>query len=213
MNANRPHCLVLGGGGHAKVVIDALKRMDIAGEIAVLVDDADPAAKDDPGAPVIGGDSFLDIAVDKGFSHFVAAIGDNAVRAAVFKKGVAAGLTPLGVLHPDSMVSDTARLGEGCMVLAGAVINAGAIIGDNVIVNSNAVIEHDCKVADHVHVAPRACLLGGVGVGEAAHIGAGAVVREGLNVGAGAMIGAGAAVVEDIAAGVTAVGVPAKPKT
>ena len=98
------------------------------------------------------------------------------------------------------------------MVFAGAIINAGAVIAENVIVNTGVIVEHDCEIDAHAHIAPRACLLGGVRVGAEALIGAGASVLEGREIGRGAIIGAGAVVTRNVAPGETAFGVPAEPR-
>lgn len=205
----KPSCAVFGGGGHARVLIDALLASGAGRPAAVL----DPALHGGKllGVPVLGGD---DAKLPKGITHFVVGLGstgDAAARRRVYEAALARGLKPLTVVHPAAVVSRFARLGPGCAVFAGAVVNAGAALGANVIVNTGAVVEHDCVIGDHAHVATGARLAGGVTLGTGAHVGVGACARQGARIGAGAVVGAGAAVVSDIPAGATAVGVPAKP--
>lgn len=209
--ARKPSCAVLGGGGHARVLIDALLASGAARPAAVL--DPDPALRGAKilGVPVLGGD---DAKLPKGVTHFVVGLGstgDAAPRRRVYETALARGLQPLSVVHPSAVVSRFARLGPGCAVLARAVVNVGAVVGANAIVNTGAIVEHDCAIGDHAHVATGACLAGGVSVGEGAHVGVGACARQDAKIGARAVIGAGAAVVADIPAGAMAVGVPARP--
>ena len=77
--------------------------------------------------------------------------------------------------------------------------------------NTSAIVEHDCHVHEFSHVAPRACLAGGVIVGPETHIGMGAMILENRRVGANCVIGAGAVVLGDVPDGTVVAGVPAKP--
>jgi sugar O-acyltransferase (sialic acid O-acetyltransferase NeuD family) len=207
--AEAPACVVFGGGGHARVLIDALLASG-AGRPVAIVDPA-PIGREVLGVPVIGGE---EAPLPREATHFVMGLGstrDNGPRRRLFENAVARGLRPLTVVHPGALVSRFARVGPGCAILAQAVVNAGATLCVNVIVNTGAIVEHDCIVGDHAHVATGACLAGTVTVGEEAHVGAGAVVRQGARIGAGAVIGAGAAVIKDVPAGVVVAGVPARP--
>jgi sugar O-acyltransferase (sialic acid O-acetyltransferase NeuD family) len=116
------------------------------------------------------------------------------------------------ITHPAAWVSPSATLGQGTVVLAGAVINAGAAIGDHAIVNSRAVIEHDVRLGDHVHVAPGATIGGGTRIGDDAIVGLGATVRDHLRVGSRAVVGMGAVVVADVPEGTVVTGNPARPR-
>lgn len=206
-------CVILGGGGHARVVIDALRANGL--EPAAIVD-RDLARRDTflDGVRFAGDDSELPSLRASGVTHFVmgfAGAGNNAPRQRAFEQARALGLLPLTLVHPRAIVSPAAKLGDGCQVLAGAVVNAGAVLGENVIANTATIIEHDCEIASHVHIASGACLCGAVRVEEAAHIGARGVVRQLIRVGARAIIAAGAVVVDDVAAGTTVAGIPARP--
>ena len=96
------------------------------------------------------------------------------------------------------------------MVMQGSVVQSCAHIGKHCIVNTGASVDHDCEVADFVHIAPHATVLGGVKIGEGSWIGAGAVVKQYVTIGRNCMIGAGAVVLENVPDGATVVGVPAK---
>ncbi|MBI3319046.1 MAG: acetyltransferase [Candidatus Omnitrophica bacterium] len=213
MPAKEVLCVVLGGGGHARVVIDALRASQAATPAAVLDANRSLWNTELLGVPVRGGDDLLPDLLREGIRHFVVGVGgisDNEPRRRLFELALRQGLTPLRACHPSAICSPSAVIGQGTIVFPHAVVNVGARVGSNVIVNTAAVIEHDCVVGDHVHVATRAVLCSTVRVGALAHIGAGATVRQPTSIGEGAVVGAGAVVINDVAPWTVVVGVPAR---
>jgi sugar O-acyltransferase (sialic acid O-acetyltransferase NeuD family) len=206
-------CIVLGGGGHAVVVIDALLASKTPYRLGLTVATLDRTEHSILGVPILGTDEDLPQLIREGLRYFVVGLGgmrDTQPRQKLFDHGVGLGLTPVTIVHPSAVVSPFATLGAGAQVLAGAIINPRAIIGRNAIINTGSIVEHDCSVGDHAHVSVGSKLTGRVVVGQGAHIGAGAVVRQSLSIGAHAIVGAGAVVVGDVAANTIVVGVPAK---
>lgn len=202
----------IGAGGHARVVIDALRLMRV--EIAGLLDpQPELHGTTLDGVPVLGDDSLLSSMFGRGIRTVFIGVGgaaSTAVRRRLYQEAIGQGFDVITVIHPQSVISSTARIGRGATVLAGAIINAAAVLGDNVLVNTAAIVEHDCRLGDHVHVATGARLASTVAVGEAAHIGIGSTIRQCISIGACAVVGAGAVVVSDVPADVVVVGVPAK---
>jgi sugar O-acyltransferase (sialic acid O-acetyltransferase NeuD family) len=199
--------LVLGAGGHAKVVADILLGQGIA--VAGFLDD-DPATWGQTrlGLPVLGSVDSFGLHSPEGL---VPGIGSNHARQAlVARLGPAAYELWRNAIHPRATVAASARLGRGVVIAAGAVVNPDTEVEDHAIINTGAVVDHDCTIGEYAHVAPGARLAGGVRVGEGALVGIGASIVPQRSVGAWAVVGAGAAVVSDIPDGVTAVGVPAR---
>lgn len=210
---SRP-CVILGGGGHACVLIDCIRESGLAEIVGVLDVDYSRHGQKILDVPILGGDELLsDLAVGV-VAQFVVGlggVGDNSPRRRLFELGCSYRLTPLVVRHPSAMISRWASIGPGCQLLPGSIVNAGAALGKNIIVNSGAIVEHDCIVGDHVHIATGAKLASSVWVGIGAHVGAGAMIRQCIRIGEGAIVGAGAVVVKDVDPGVVVVGVPARP--
>ncbi|MFO0954247.1 MAG: NeuD/PglB/VioB family sugar acetyltransferase [Isosphaeraceae bacterium] len=195
--------VVLGGGGHAKVVVSTCRAAGF--EVSAVLDD-DPARLGTSvlGVRVAGPIELGSIALG---GSAVIAVGDNRVRQKIASRP---GVSWTTAVHPSAVVDGSVRLGEGTVVFAGAVVQPDAQVGRHAVLNTRAVVEHDVTVGDFAHVAPGAVLAGGVRVGEGALIGAGAVVCPGRTVGAWSVVGAGAVVVADVPPGVVAVGVPAR---
>lgn len=206
-------CIILGGGGHARVLIDSLQVSGIAIPYAVLDPDRSRWGQNLFGVPVMGDDNLLPELMNRGANCFVVGLGstgDNRPRQRLFEVGLSYNLEPLTIVHPTAVCSRWAKVGHGSQLLPGSIVNAGATIGVNVIVNSGAIVEHDCVLGDHVHVATGAQLASAVQVGTGAHIGAGATVKQCIIIGEGAVVGAGAVVVKDVPRNMVVVGVPAR---
>ena len=203
--------VLLGAGGHAKVVIEIL-RMNGDCEIVGLLN-RDVATRSLDGISVLGDDSMLPQLRSEGVAHFlvtVGSIGHATPRRSLYEYARSLGMTAHSAIHPQTVISPSAKIGPGATITAGAVISTGAVLGENVIVNTGAIVEHDCAVADHAHVSTGARLCGGVHVGVECHIGAGATVRQQVSIGERAVVGAGAVVIRDVADGTTVTGVPAR---
>ena len=199
--------IVVGAGGHARVVMDALLREGRdAAQFAFADDNPTLHGQWMLGRPVLAG---VDKAAGMG-TRFHVAVGENRVREALYERLLKAGALPFSVVHPAACVSPYASLGEAAFVAAGAVVAPAATIGFGVIINHGAVIDHDAVVGDFVHVAPGATLAGGVSVGRGGLVGAGANVLPGVVIGAGAIIGAGAVVTAAVPQGAVVMGVPAR---
>lgn len=199
---------LIGAGGHARVVLDAL----LAGGTALA------AIRVRDGRPEMQGRDLLGAAVDtpelnEGLAgqDVHVAIGAIAARADLLDRAAALGARPLSVVHPAASVSRFAVIGDGAFVAALAVVGPSAAVGRGVIINHGAVVDHDCVVGDHCHIAPNASLGGGVRLGRRVLIGAGAVVLPGVSIGDDAIIGAGAVVVRDAPSNAEWVGIPAAP--
>jgi len=193
--------IVIGASGHASVIIEIMEVLEIPVE---LIYDADESKGQLLSYNVSHSTDFIGTS-----SEQVIAIGNNRVRkllAERFKGPFAKAL-----IHPSAIISETAVIGKGTVVMPGAIVNANARIGNHVIINSGVVIEHDCVIEDYVHISPNAALAGNVTVNNGSQVGIGASVVQGVIIGANSMIGAGAAVTTNIPENCTAVGVPAKP--
>lgn len=205
-------CVILGGGGHARVLIDCLQLNGAATTYAILDPDRALWGCKVLGVPVVGDDERLSELIKDGVTCFVVGLGgtgNNEPRWRLFEFGLAHGIEPLTVIHPRAIYSPWAQIGRGGQVLPGAIINAGAVLGENVLVNSGAIVEHDCEIGDNVHIASGARLASSVYVGHGAHIGAGATIRQCIRIGDRAIVGAGAVVIKDVVPEATVVGVPA----
>lgn len=207
MGTKKKPIFLFGAGGHAKVVIDILERQGTF-LIKYLVDD-NPSLEGNTvcGYPVIGGrDKIQPSRTEMG----IVAVGDNGLRCAVsdWLKSRSYGL--ITAIHPSAQIARGVVVGNGTVVMAGAIINSDAVIGENVIVNTRAGIDHDCVIRNGVHIAPNATLCGAVRVDEMAFIGAGATIIPNLSVGREVVVGAGATVVDDVPPRIVVVGLPAK---
>lgn len=208
MNAER-RILVLGAGGHAKVVIDIVELSALGTIVGILDDDPRKHGIEFFGYTVLGGRDALPALLAGGSLCGIGAIGHNRARRDIAEWFVQSGGQLLAAIHPSAIIARGARIGRGTVVMAGAVINPDAAIADNVIVNTGAIIEHDCDVGAHAHLGPASTLCGGVTIGEGALIGVGAKVTPGVRVGKWSTLGAGAVLLAEVADGVVAVGIPA----
>jgi acetyltransferase EpsM len=202
-----PAVIIVGAGGHGRVVLDIVRAMHR--EVVGFLDD-ECKEREVNGTIVLGGCDKLASPTFVKNHDVVVAIGDNRTRRHFAEQVLRnCGRLVLAV-HPACVVSATAEIGEGTVVVPGVVINANARIGRFCIVNTGATIGHDVVLEDGAQIAPGVNLGGGASCGEDSFIGIGAAVAPGVRIGAGAVLGAGATAVRDIDPGAIAFGTPAK---
>jgi UDP-perosamine 4-acetyltransferase len=201
--------LIVGAGGHGKVVLDILKAAGAHRPVGFL--DADPslAGSSLHGLTVLGQVNLLPKLKSKARGAIVA-IGDNRARARYADMLRTEGYELISAIHPRACVSPSAKLGGSVVIAAGASVGADAELGDCVIVNTSAVVEHECRIESAAHICPAAALAGRVRVGEMAFVGLGCRVIQCLKIGRHATVGAGAVVIADVPDYSTVVGVPAR---
>lgn len=194
--------VIIGAGGHGKVVADnALKNGYI--DICFLDDNASGNCM---GFSIAGKCSEIE-KFDDGNTDFIIAIGSNVVRKEIAEKYDVRWAT---LIHPSAQMAANTSVGEGSVIMAGAIVNASATVGRHCIINTGAIVEHDNKIENYVHISPGVTLGGTVHLGERTHIGIGSTVINNVNICDNCIIGAGATVIRNINEKGTYIGVPAK---
>ena len=191
---------ILGVGGHSRVVIDIAQNLGL--DISGLYDDnPNTYGKEYNGIKVLGPIN----AIVSGTA--VIAIGNNQIR-----KNIVDQSSPINwktLIHPFSYISSNVEIGDGTVIMAGAIVQPGAKIGRHCIINTGACVDHDCIIEDFVHIGPNSALAGGVTVGEGTFVGIGSSLVPYVTIGKWSTIGAGSAVITDIPDNCMAAGVPA----
>lgn len=202
--------VILGAGGHARVLIDLAQLLGIP--ILGLTSLHHKPGSLVSGKPILGSDEVL---LEKKMDGVELVIGFgstevSAVRKALFDRMRNARYRFATLIHPSACLSDGVIVGEGSQVMAGVILQTGVEIGKNSIVNTRVSLDHDVRIGNHCHVAPGVVCSGGIEVGDGSHLGVGAVLIENIHVGRDAMVAAGAVVVRHVAAGTRVKGVPAR---
>lgn len=203
--------ILLGAGGHAKVLIDTLRLQSV--EILGIVDtDPTKRGRELLGVPVIGSDDDV-MKYSPQTIRLVNGIGSvrvNSLRRQLFEHFKGKGYQFEMVIHPSAIIGTEVTLFEGVQIMAGVIIQTGCQIGVNTIINSGSSVDHDCMVGNHVHISPGSVLSGEVLVEENVHIGTGAVIIQGMRIGANSLVAAGAVVTRNVLNDIAVAGVPAK---
>jgi UDP-perosamine 4-acetyltransferase len=208
--------IVIGSGGHAKVVLDLLLER---GEQVICLADID---KNKTGSFILGVEVMEEVDVlDKykpdtvnlalgigvSSSNLIDGLSERCCIAEKFEK---LGYCFPSITHPKAIISRDCILEEGAQIMAGSVIQPGCHIGKYVVVNTNSSIDHDCVIGEGCHIAPASCLSGTVIIQVFAYIGAGSTVNNNISIGSRSIVGSGSVVVDDIDVDTCVVGIPAK---
>ena len=191
--------LIFGTGGHAKVIVDIIEkqgRFNIAG----FIDDYRDKNTVIMGYKVIGDESSLkDIVFSYEIYGGIIGIGDNSIRAKARDKiiKVIPNFIFVNCIHPKSILGKDVALGEGNVVMAGAIINSSSRIKNHCILNTNSSIDHDCLISDFSSIAPNVTIGGNVKIGDYSAIGIGTNILHSVNIGCNCIIGGGSLVCHD----------------
>lgn len=192
---SKPSLILIGAGGHAHSCIDVIEHLGIF-NIAALIGTEEELQNECMGYRIIATDSDLpDLA--KRYEYALITVGQiesARVRQRIYDQALALGFKFPSIISPRAYVSPHAVLGDGTIVMHGAIVNAGSRVGNNCIVNSNALIEHDATVGDHCHISTGAIVNGDVSVGSGSFIGSGSVIKQGIILGSNCVVGMGLAV-------------------
>lgn len=197
--------LIIGAGGHGKVVADIALSLGKWKSIAFL---DDKNINNSLGIEVIGKstDAFRYI----NDWEIIVAIGSNKIRERIQNKLIAMGANLPILIHPSAVIGKNVEIGEGTVVMANSVINCCTKIGNGCIINTGATVDHDNLIEDYVHISPGVHLAGNVKVGKGSWIGIGSIIINNISIISDCTIGAGAVVVKNIIETGTYVGVPAR---
>jgi UDP-perosamine 4-acetyltransferase len=204
--------IILGSGGHAKVVIDILNMMNqyrIIGVTSVSIELGSLFM----GYPVIGDDSVLPLYKEKGIKLVAMGLGgykNNDARKKLYFFVKALGLQVITAIHPGAIISTSSVIGEGVTIFPGVILNTEVSVGNNVIIATGSTIDHETVIEDHVLISAGVTVGAYAHIKEAALLALGSKVISGITVGENSLIAAGAVVVNDIPDNTRVFGIPAK---
>jgi sugar O-acyltransferase (sialic acid O-acetyltransferase NeuD family) len=194
-----PSLILIGAGGHARSCIDVIEQQGRY-QIAGLIGMPEEVHTQHLGYAVIGTDSDLP-ELAKIYQYALITVGQIQTaeyRIRLYQQAIQLGFQLSIIIAPTAHVSRHATLGEGCIVMHGAIVNAGASLGNNCIINTRALIEHDSTVEDHCHISTGVILNGDVTVGAGSLIGSGSVIKQGVTIGKSCLVGMGLTVHQKI---------------
>jgi len=205
--------IILGSGGHSKVVGETALENKSIREIAYLDDkfSKNSFQQEFLSHSIIGSiDDISDKSIREKYQLGFVAIGDNKIRKSLFKKLMALGYTCPKLIHSKALVSPSAMINPGVAVFANSVIQAEVKIGNGSIINTSAIIDHESVISEYTHICPGVNIAGGVRIGSNCFVGIGSSIIQNITIGNNVLIGAGSLVINDIPSNKKVYGVPAR---
>ena len=200
--------VIIGAGGHGRVVADCAESIAIYHEI-IFLDDCFSTRKNNSHWPIVGPIAHWTKYTDN--ADFIVAIGSNTLRESLLKKLFATNCCIATLIHPTAFISTKSIIARGVVIFANAVVNVGASIDEGCIINTAATIDHDCHIQAYCHISPGVNIAGGVEVGTRSWLGIGSSVVEYITIAENTQSGAGAVITHSTQSNTLYLGVPAQP--
>lgn len=210
----REKVIIVGDGGHAKIIIDILQEMDYYNILGVTSKEKDK--KQFFGLPVLGNDDVLEDYFKKGMKNIAIGIGgfkDNKLREVIFNKYLSKGFNIINAIHPKSIIAKSTIMGKGVVIFPGVILNPEVKLGNNVIIATGSTIDHETIIEDHCLISAGVTIGADTKIGEETLCALGSKIISAVSIGNKCLIAAGAVVVSDIEANSKVFGVPAKEKS
>lgn len=204
--------LIIGCGGHGKVVAEAAEKTNIYENISFLDNKKDKLNQDQTTFTknIIGEISKANInKFSEYYSHFFVGIGDNNIRFSLLKEIKRIGINIPNIIHPSAQISKYVQLGHGCFINTNAVIQCNSIINSGCIINTSSSIDHDSIIDEGTHISPGVTIAGNVKIGKRSWIGLGTKIIQNVEIGDNVIVGAGSLVLKNIPSNVEVFGSPA----
>lgn len=202
--------IIIGTGGHSRVIIDALELNGIKID---GIYDLDFKIKNKKNTifkyKVDGGIEDVRKIQNKKLNIYLA-IGDNQIREKIYKKFSIDKYNYPKLIHPNALVSSKARIKMGAFINSGVIVNAGATIDEFTIINTSSIIDHETKIGSFSQVCPGCVIAGRVNIGSGSFIGIGTNIIDNIKIVSNTIIGAGSVVINSITNSGTYLGTPAK---
>jgi UDP-perosamine 4-acetyltransferase len=208
--SNQDSMIIIGSGGHAKICIDQLQSLNYSIDCCINKAYSSDSPSSIFSIPIISGNEKLQEKFNLGYRKVFVAIGDNQIRENISNYARRIGFDFINIISDKAIVSNSAVLGSGILIMPGAIINAGVEIGSHSIINTGAIVEHECLISEYSHVASNTVLLGKVEIGTNTLIGAGSTVLPNVKIGARVTVGAGSVVTRNVLDDQVVMGNPAK---
>lgn len=205
--------IIFGAGGFGREVLEILKDQNKVFEtwdILGFIDDTLPVGQHVNGFPILGNMDWF--SNNHNNAGCLVAIGDPLIKWKIIEELEKYGVNFVNAIHPSVIMSDSVELGKNVIICAGCILTVNIKIGSHVILNLNSTVGHDVIIEDYCSIMPSVKINGNVLLKKGVYIGSGATIIQHINIGELSTIGAGAVVVRDIPNGVTAIGIPAKPR-
>lgn len=202
--------IIIGAGGQGRVCAEIAVRSGFA--IVGFCDPAQTLDREINNVPVIATDDNMLMSSWPENTKLFVALGNNADRVELGERARRKGIVLATLIDPSAIVSETAEVGVGSVLMPAVVVNANTRIGAHCILNTACTIDHDGNIGDGVQIGPGVHAAGDVAIGDQAIIGIGASLLPGINVGPEVVVGAGAVVTKDVMDGLTVTGIPAQPR-
>lgn len=202
--------IIIGAGGHGRVVLDILLQDKKHKPIGFLDNNRNLHGRRVDGLPILGGPDQLEELRKRDIQGYIVAVGDNGVRRALAHLTAQDDFELINAIHPSAQLAASVTLGKGVTIAAGALVCAHCQIGDCVILNTGCIVDHESMIGTSAHVCPGVRLAGHVTVESGAFVGIGATIVQNIRIGFEAVVGAGAVVIRDVDPMTTVVGVPAR---
>jgi UDP-perosamine 4-acetyltransferase len=203
--------VLIGSGGHAKVVME---NIEVVGEfeiVGVVTEDSDTDSF--YGYKILGNKAVLPDILKDGVKHAALGVGglkDTALKMNIYQSLISQGFLFVSSIHPSATISNNAIIEAGVHVMAGVCIQAGVLIGENVAIYPNSFIGHDSQVSSHALIAANSSLGGNVVLQEGVLVGLGVSIVPNVTIAKNVTIGAGSVVTRDILKSGIYFGSPAK---
>lgn len=204
--------IIIGSSGHASVVIDALDKKGKY-EIIGLIDDFEEVGTKKHSYEILGSiNDLASLLKDHQCNQIFIAIGEIKYRFEIQLKIEKQNpkLNYINVIHPDTILANSVKLGKGIAIFAGSILNSNTVLKDFALINTATIIEHDCVIGEFASIAPKSVLGGHVNIGDRAFIGMSSTISDRITIGNYSVVGADSFVLANIPDFTLSYGRPAK---